>query len=212
MLNDRFVGVPEPVDQALTEIVNTYKIPATPFNSGHLEQVFLKLDHNQKMSIVQGAPLEAPIWVDPRMVSELLEHLSKSLNFSLNLMTDQDTAPEFDKKIQFNNLNSGIAQHLRMSANQVGDVDAFLNVRPGMAQNIAGELHVIYKDSLSAIPDTDKKAADLRFVYILESILPPVAKTDSIQRRAWQQIALIVMAKYFETCDIYDHPDSAHSA
>lgn len=210
-LNDRFVGVPEPVNQALTEIVNTHKIPASAFNSGHLEQLFLKLDNNQKMSIVQGAPLEVPKWIDPRMVSELLEHLAKSFNFSLNLMTDQDTAPEFEKKIQINNLHPGISKHLRLYANQVGEVNAFLNARPGMAQNIADELHEVYIDSLSAIPNTEKSATDLRFVYILERIIPPVVKIDPMQRSGWQQIALIIMAKYFETCDIYEHPDSTYS-
>lgn len=210
-LNDRFVGVPAPVHQALAEIGNTYKIPASAFNSGHLEQLFLKLDNNQKMSIVQGAPLEVPKWIDPRMVSELLEHLVKSFNFSLNLMTDQDTAPEFEKKIQINNLHSGISKYLRLYANQVGEINIFLSVRPGMAQYIATELHEIYTDSLSAILNTDESATDLRFVYILERILPPAAKIDPLQRSGWQQIALTVMAKYFETCDIYEHPDSTHS-
>lgn len=212
VLNDRFVGVPHPVTQALTEITQMHNIPALAFNSGHLEQLFLKLDNHQKMNVVLGVPLEAPAWVDPRKVAELLEHLSRSFDFTLNLMTGQDTAPEFEKKIQFNNLNSGIAQYLRIAANQIGHVNVFFDVRPGLAQYIADELHTIYANSLSAIPDTDKNATDLRFVYILERILPPAANSDPIHRSGWQQIALIVMAKYFETCDIYEHPDSAHSA
>jgi hypothetical protein len=211
VLNDRFAGVSKPVHQALTEISNTHNIPTSVFNSGHLEQLFLELDNNQKMNIVQGVPLEVPKWIDPRMVSELLDYLTKSFNFSLNLMTDQDTAPEFEKKIQINNLHPGISKHLRLYANQVGEVNAFLNARPGMAQNIADELHEVYIDSLSAIPDTEKSATDLRFVYILERIIPPVVKIDPMQRSGWQQIALIVMAKYFETCDIYEHPDSTYS-
>jgi hypothetical protein len=211
-LNDRFVGVPEPVNQALAEIYNTHKIPSSAFNSGHLEQLFLNLDSNKKMNIVQGVPLEAPKWVDPWMVSELLDHLSRSLNFSLNLMTDQDTAPEFEKKIQINNLHPGISKHLRLYANQVGEINTFLSARPGMAQNIADEVHGVYIDSLTAIPNTKENATDLRFVYILERILPPAAKTNRMEHSGWQQIALTVMAKYFETCDIYEHPNSTHSA
>lgn len=212
VLNDRFTAIPEAVHQVLTEIEKTHNIPSTAFNSGHLEQLFLSLNNNQKMSIVQSVPLETPGWVDPKMVSELLEYLSRSFTFSASLMTKKDTAPEFNQKIKFNNLNTGIAQYLRIYVNQISEVDAFLAARPGMAQVISEELNKIYTDSLSDIPNTENNAADLRFVYILECLLPPSARENPMQLRAWQQIALIVMAKYFETCNIYEHPSSSYSA
>ena len=215
VLNDRYCGIPGPVQKSLSDIEETHKIPARGLSSCQLEQYFLDLGDDRKINIVQGTPITIPEWIDPRMISELLEHLSNKQSFAIIGLLDQDEpTPAFDQKIRFNNLHDRLSQVLRLAFFQVAKVNDFFDTRPGLAQYISIEVNQIYHESLKVIPDAAENASSIRFEYILNEIIFPVTKScrPTIELKGWQHVGLVIMAKYFETCDIYEPPNTSDPA
>jgi hypothetical protein len=49
-------------------------------------------------------------------------------------------------------------------------------------------------------------------MWLLQQIIPATAENHPHTMAAYREAAEIVIAKYFETCDVYEHPDSFTAA
>ena len=114
-------------------------------------------------------------------------------------------APEFDEKIKFNGLSNRVGRLLGAAALQTDVVDDFFSNRSGThRQDLRDHLAVIYAKERDATTDATSRA-DLIFFAILGAITP----TSSSLKSAVQNAALVVMAYYFEACDIFEGPDAS---
>jgi hypothetical protein len=210
VLNDRFQGVPGPVEQSLQSICEAHKVTTDAIACAQLTDRFTELPEYKMMEIVGGVPGDQPTFIDKRKVGELLEHLANSV--VPNGLTSKGLAPDFDEKIEFNGLSDAIGARLRANSYQDADVSDFLNTRDQwLGEGIAQELRDLYAQSKSKIIDV-ADAADLRYVWMLEKIIPLTAKTHPHTLKAFQGAAEVILAHFFEACDVYDKPTTSGSA
>lgn len=209
--NDRYCGMPAPIGSMLLELAKQEKLlEATPFSSADLTSRFMNLQSSEKMDIVNGIPSELPDFIDPNAVSELLSHLADNDNVPSTLLND--LSPDFHAKILLNSITSPVKEALNHHFYQVADVDRFLNARDiGLAQKIALEINALYQQSKNVIPDS-ADAPNERYVWLVESLIPKSVTHHPHTMKAYRQAAQVIVAKYFETCDAYEHPDSINPA
>lgn len=209
VLNDRFQGVPSVVEQTLQSIRQKHNIDTDAIACAQLTDRFTKLPDYVMMEIVGGVPSEQPSFIDKRKVGELLDHLANKAH-PVGLAS-KGLAPDFDDKIKFNGLSDEVGARLRAQSYQDADVRDFLDVRDQwLAEGIAQELRDLYAESLSAITDLDD-AADLRYVWMLGKVIPDAAQEHPHTFKAYHGAAEVILAHFFEACDVYDKPTTSSS-
>jgi hypothetical protein len=208
--NDRFEGAPAPIGQELLELKKQHKLTeASVWDSRKLERLFMELDDDKKSCILGSIPVDIP-FIDSRLVAELLKHLADNISPSVSLLNQ--TAPDFNEKIQFNGLTPPVSIFLKNYSYQTQDVDEFLIKRDiGLKQSIAIEMQEIYEES-SRIITNGIDTANMRYVWMIEKLIPDYAKNHPHTLKAYREAAQVILAKYFEICDIYEHPSTVTSS
>lgn len=205
--NDRFEAAPAPVIKAVSDLKTTYNLTeSTVWDSRKLEQLFMELNNDQKQSILGSVPVDIPDSIDSRLVAELLKHLADNISPTMSLLNQ--TAPDFNEKIQFNGLTEPVSIFLKNYSYQTQDVDDFLMKRDiGLKQSIATEMQEMYEESKKIVPNSIE-GANIRYVWMIEKLIPENAKKHPHTLRAYRETAQVILAKYFEICDIYEHPST----
>jgi hypothetical protein len=144
--------------------------------------------------------------LDYSIVSEVMQHLQKSTNDYL--ANGKLVVPDIDEKILFNGLQA-FSPWLKLKQLEAWQIDDYFSRNSDFAKSTLRDyLAAYYADSIKRYPDvTDVKndeLGDLRFASILDRIAPTtgVASHDRLRR----DVAFVIMAKYFETCDIFEEP------
>lgn len=206
VMNDRYQGVPANVSDALQALQQETGVTCEVVHSGKLAGLFMALPEEQRQMILGGIPTALPDWVDPRAVAEVLQHLADA---PVRIDASRERAPDFEEKIHFNGLPPAVADRMRSMSYQCGAVDDFLAPRSQhLAQAIAQELRALYAQSLEAIGGDDKEAPALRYVWLTDRLVPPAAHVHPHSLKAYREAAEVVLAKYFESCDVYAQPGS----
>ncbi len=112
-------------------------------------------------------------------------------------------APQFDEKIAFNGLSDLPATLLKNASYQSGALEHYFSQNSTFAkQALRDELNRLYLDAKATrAPDPDGVIAhsDLIFFDLLRQMTPR-------DQKPIQDAALVVMAYYFESCDVFDDP------
>lgn len=208
--NDRFTGTPAPISLALKGLKKEKDLEhAGPVSMLSLLQRFMNLAEDQRLDLL-GTPLptEDVELADAAALGELLSSLTTftaARPYFLN-----ETAPDFDEKIEFNGLSPRVARRLEASSYQVSVVDDFLDtIEIGTKQALAQQIREYYQESKVAVPDGED-APDERYFWLVDRIVAP--SLPPVQLTAFRTAAEMILAKYFETCDAYEHPDSNSAA
>lgn len=212
VMNDRFQGIPAPIGSSLQDLQIKKKLEfAKGFPMKDLLDYFMQLTLDKRQDIIGGIPAETVTFIDYRAVSELLTSLAD--NAASYLLFLKETAPEFEEKIKFNGLTPPVSSKLEALSYQVTLIDEFLKKRDsGLRQAIAQEIREYYQESKIAIPNIVPDAANQRYFWLVEKLIPINLPPHPHSIAAYRTAAELVIAKYFETCDAYEHPDSATSA
>ena len=200
--NDEYGGSVKPLEDALAAIASAHKITAAPFLCKDLEAEALSLPDDKLQDVLGMIIPESGLIADADYyaVRDVVEHVMAS-NAEL-IPEGKLLAPEFDAKIRFNGLSERVAHLLRNAALQTDVVDDFFSNRSGThRQDLRDHLAAIYASQRT---DSANSAPDVLFFAILRAITP---KTSAL-KRAVQDAALVVMAYYFEACDIFEDPNA----
>jgi hypothetical protein len=211
--NDRYTGLPGPVGVALAKLKSNHSLSdAGGICAPHLEEYFMNLADDKKMMIVGSVPQSVPEKVDPTAVGQLLRYLADKPADASSLLKDGQ-APNFEKKILLNQVTPPVSEALRLYSYQTHEVDVFFKGNGvGMAQHVAEELRSLYDESKSEIPDSAEDAPNLRYYWLIEKLVPPAARQHIHTMKAYRIAAQAVLSKYFESCDVYDHPQHLASS
>lgn len=179
-----------------------------PFLTKDLEEKLLALADDQILSVVGFLPNPADIKVLRfDLLSEVIGHIisnpiGRSLDHTL-------ASPEFEEKITFNRLNyTGV--WLKSADFRRGAVEQFFNANSEFArQDVRDKLKAMYNASkamdFTDIPGGPTKE-DQQFENILAQIAPKTAEMNARQHKDLEDAALVVMAYFFEACDIFEEP------
>jgi hypothetical protein len=211
VFNDRFDGTPAPIASALQELKISKKLQhAACYSMQKLLATFMSLPEEQRQDILSASlPDDEVELTDQAALGELLTSLTAITAAQAYFLSE--TAPEFEAKITFNGLSPAVSHRLRSASYQVSIVDDFLEtLDAGTRQALAQQIHGYYSESKEAIPDGED-APDQRYFWLVGRLVPS-QNLSKLQTAAFRPAAELILAKYFETCDAYEHPDSASAS
>lgn len=213
VFNDEFRGCPPSVAEALLRIKRDHKIDSGLFLAKDLEDEAMQCSRDQLMDLVNSpipdaSPLES---VDFGVLREVIRHvLEKKTPIALDGILE---APDFDDKIAFNGLTKGVATLLTVGSYQSEAVaDYFSNNSTFARQQLRNHLSAMYtlgRERLRKKKVSKDDLGDMVFIDLLNQIMPPGRGVSSRLRADAQAAALVVMAFYFEACDIFESPNAA---
>jgi hypothetical protein len=109
--------------------------------------------------------------------------------------------PDFDKKIQFNGLSFHIGSFLQFARLQNHAVRQYFEFNSNFTRNeLREKFNGLYKDGLNQISSSNNvNVNDEVFFYILN-------KASPVNKKAVKDAVIVLMAYYFEYCDIFESP------
>lgn len=213
VFNDKYRGTVFDIEKTLAKLKVDHSLTVCDaYLSKHLEQEFICLDEDKICMIVGGLPTwDAAGGLDYTVLGQVIQHIQNCP--PQNMPTGKKVAPDFEEKIAFNGLSES-GDWLRAKLKETWQIDEYLSLNSDFTkQALRDFLAGYYKESLTAIKCDDAKAGvsagDMRFAFILERIAPKtdIPAADRLRRDA----ALVLMAKYFEACDIFEEPKNVTS-
>lgn len=211
VFNDRYRGCPAPVEAALAAIRKDHELDARVFLAKDLEEEVLELADDQLFDVIQTIlPEPGPFAsVDFGILNEVVEYILKT-----RLPVTPESllkAPDFEEKIQFNGLTPRVAGLLTVGSYQSEAVSDFFAKNSEFArQKLRDHLATMYGESTSRIGklvSDPEDRGDLIFFDLREAMTPPT--NDDTKKAMLQEAIVVVMAFYFEACDIFEDPQDA---
>ena len=212
VFNRRFTAVSAELQKIVAQLKNKYNLEdADIIESRDILDLFNALDEDKKKSILHGClPLVSEDFSE--IVSPLSNLLWKLVPTSAELMNFLDAEPpDFVEKIKFNKLSPYIQKRMELCSHHIFRIDDILKNNRGDAQIIVNKLKKLYESNRKSIPPDAENAPDVCYVGIVESIIPNEAKHPDTYL-SYSLAAEVIIAKYFESCDIYESPRSTVSA
>jgi hypothetical protein len=206
--NDKYRGSIVDIEKTLSAIKIKHSLNVCDvYLSKNLEQEFIGLPEDQIAMIIGGLPnFDSVVTLDYTVLGDVIRHIQGSPPQGLSF--GKFVAPDFEDKIKFNGLVENGAW-LRAKQLEAWQVDDFLANNSSFAkQSLRDSLAGYYVDSIKAYPDdfvsNGVTLGDLRFGFVFDKIAvrSGIPQVDRLRSDA----ALVLMAKYFETCDIFEEP------
>lgn len=199
--NDSFkTGVFPTIEEQLAEIERRYRISANPFLCKNLEDVFLSLPDSEIIDILGGFLPDCNAIEDVSIptLSEVISYLVK-YKFDTTKIFFPDEI-NFDKKIRFNNLTDTYGTLLKHAFYQDYIISEYFSFNGKFVkEDLKSVFSNFYQEAIKDIPDSIPNKSDVVFDSILQKASPR-------NEKAFNDAVLVLMAHYFESCDIYKEP------
>lgn len=182
-------------------IASKYNIDCEILICKNLEDTFLNLDEDKMIDILGGIipdPLNIAN-VEYGVMQEVIAFLLKSK--APKITEEIPIHPDFEKKITFNSLSKAVADFLNAGQRQNFVINDYFELN---SKFIKEELRQIfnntYKEAVLVIPESDTKNDEI-FQFIAD-------KSSPMDNFAFHNAVYVLMAYYFEYCDIFETPNS----
>lgn len=200
VINDKYKGAPQPLHGKMLELAKAY--PDICFNIitvNRLEDYFLTLSEDDMVAIV-GYLVNPTLQLDYSALTEVLNHLMNARGHIEK--SDLRSVPDFEEKIKFNGINLQVASLIRSASYQVGNLEQYFKRNSEFTRTeIQKRITDCYLNAQSAIDSSAEDYADSVVLRMVEDICPAGAL-------AAKNAALILIAYYFESCDIFERPET----
>jgi len=195
VLNDYYKGVNADCEKAIIRIKKIHNLNETGIKTAKdLENLLFTLSDDQIFTIAGNLP-------DPARLKTLnYSILNEIISYIMGLPLDKSHSdniylPDWNDKIKFNQLSDLSECYLNNGYIQVGLLEKYL-------KNNSNFLADVLKEKMRQIYIAEKqknKKSDELFWAVVDHASP---KSES----QYQSSVIVVMAKYFETCDIFEEP------
>lgn len=194
VINDKYKGVNADCEKAIREIKDEYGLINAGFlTAKDIENILFSLEDDQILSITGFIPDPSNIkQIDYSILNEVIDYIMK---LSLRKTNGYDIIlPDWDKKITFNNLSIPVANLLYSGIFQVYSLEEYLaNNSDFLADTLRDKVSEVYSEQ------RDLNTGDELFWAMVNRLSPR-------EEQAYQTTVIIIMAKYFEACDIFEDP------
>ncbi|MBU5344076.1 ABC-three component system protein [Caldifermentibacillus hisashii] len=194
VINDKYKGVHADVEQKIQRIKEDYGLKdAAILTAKDIENKLFELEEDQIFSIVGLLPDPANIKnIDYSILNEVIGHI-----MGLPIQPNVDgkiILPDWDKKIKFNKLSDMVAGYLNTASYQQKNLETYLSDNGNfVADVLRDKINEVY------LQEKEKSSGDQLFMSMVEQLSPK-------QTQPYQNTVIIIMAKYFEACDIFEEP------
>lgn len=195
VVNDKYKGVNADSEQLLETIKKDNKLKESNFlTAKDLENRLFSLDDDQILTIIGFLPDPMNLsTLNYSIINEIVDYISSQ---PLKMLDEKVVVPEWSEKIIFNDLTGLEEQYLNNGFFQVTYLDDYLhNNSEFLANELKNRIRTIYLEL------SNKFQGKELFWKIVNTISP---NKSSI----YQTHIIVIMSKYFETCDIYEEPTS----
>lgn len=201
VLNDKFKGAFPTVHEKLHELeVANSGIKFSPLLAQHLEDIFLGLTDENIIAIIGCVPDPNNIeQIDYSVLSEIVNELRAKLK--PHVYAESYKVPDFSQKLEFNGLSSNVGRLLEVASYQAAEFEDLLSKSSDFVKD---DIKKVLQDNYQEIQSRygENSHGDEIFFSLLNCI-------DDQGSKARQDAALVLMAYYFEACDIFEEPIEA---
>ncbi|HDH00428.1 MAG TPA: hypothetical protein ENG80_01275 [Nitrospirae bacterium] len=197
VVNDKYKGVNADCEIIIQKIKKTHNLLKAAFKTPKdLENILFTLTDDQIISVTGYLP--DPMKIKKLDFSILNEIIVYIMQLHLPQVNDSEMIlPDWDEKVKFNKLTSLPSLYLNNGYFQIGALDEYLkNNGDFMAEELKEKMRQIY-----IVEKLDGKSGDDLFWAVVNKAAP---KAES----PLQSAVIVIMAKYFETCDIFEEPEA----
>jgi hypothetical protein len=194
VVNDKYKGVNADCERIIQEIKISNDLSNAGFlTAKHLENILFELENDQIYSITGLIPDPANIkQLDFSILNEVIGYIMQ-----LPLNTDDKSKivlPDWNEKMKLNVLSEYVSQLLSNGCFQLHSLDAYLkNNSDFLADSLRDKMNEVY------LQEKENKSGDELFWAIVNSASPKA-------EHMYQTSVIVIMSKYFETCDIFEEP------
>jgi hypothetical protein len=194
VVNDKYKGIYPDSEQIMTKLKKDNNLNAGGFKTAKdLENLLFSLADDKIQTIAGFAPDPAKIkTLDYSILNEVIDHI-KSLSLA-QAVSSEMILPDWNKKIKFNKLSPPVAMLLNNGSMQIVSFDRYLNNQGNFLQDeLRNKMNEIY------ISEKNNANGDDLFWNIVRQASP-------MSKQEYQLAVIVIMAKYFESCDILERP------
>ncbi|WP_163322361.1 ABC-three component system protein [Draconibacterium mangrovi] len=199
VVNDKYKGNYPTLIADVYNISQRNNITAELFRNKNLEELFLGMDDQKIIDIIGFLPdtmdIQEP---DYSIMTEVIKYtLQSEVNDSCEKIPDD---PNFDNKINFNSLSKSVSEYLNAGRRQAYVISEYFSLQSNFVKDdLRKSFSSIYQKGISEIPESETKNDEL-FFYIRNQASPR-------NNVAVHNAVYILMAYYFEYCDIFETPE-----
>ena len=194
VVNDKYKGVNADCEKIIQEIKISHNLNDAGFlTAKDLENILFELEDDQIYLITGHIPDPANIkQLDFSILNEVIGHIMK---LPLNEGDKSKIVlPDWNEKIYLNGLSEFVSRLLNNGFFQVHYLDKYLkNNSDFLADSLRDKMNEVYSQ------EKENKSGDELFLAIINSASP---KAEYM----YQTSVIVIMSKYFETCDIFEEP------
>ena len=197
-VNDKYKGSYPTLIKAINEIQKTHGIKTRLYRNKHLEEAFLSLQEDKILDIIGFLPDPDRIEnLDFNIMNQVVNFLlSSEATFKQEAIPDN---PDFDEKIEFNSLSKQVKSYLDYARFQRYQIDEYFEFNSNFErEELRLRFNELYREALIKIPEGETQSDEI-FFHIAEKAAPK--NTQAILNAVF-----ILMAYYFEYCDIFEAP------
>ena len=194
VVNDKYRGVNADSEKIIQGLKETHELKdAKILTAKDVENKVFSLDDDQITTIVGFLPDPSNLKnVDYSILNEVIAHIMElplDNNKQFNI-----TLPDLDEKIQFNGLSDTTADYLYSGLVKVVYLEEYLsNNGDFVADSLRDKLSEVY------LQERENHIEDELFWKMVDRLSPK-------RQQIYQITVIIIMSKYFETCDIFEEP------
>ena len=167
-----------------------------------IKDLFYNLDMNNKRRIMDfGIPDISDISIKFEVIQEIVVYLNN--NVKEKKFNHDMIVPEFDRKIEFNGLSKYIKKSLNDANLYVDDLNHYLSDSNLDSNLLCNIYKTLYKEAKEKYPDDP----DEQFNYILMQSYDSDSITDRRKDYIYKINIIIIMAKFFNSCDIFEYDE-----
>ncbi|NOR60063.1 MAG: hypothetical protein GQ469_05475 [Methanosarcinales archaeon] len=194
VVNDKYKGVNADCEKIIQEIKISHNLNDAGFlTAKDLENILFELEDDQIYLITGHIPDPANIkQLDFSILNEVIGHI---MQLPLNEGDKpKNVLPNWNEKIKLNVLSESVSQLLINGGFQSHSLKEYLeNNSDFLADSLRDKMNEVYSQ------EKENKSGDELFWAIVNSASP---KAEHI----YQTSVIVIMSKYFETCDIFEEP------
>lgn len=199
VFNDKTLGIHPDADKEMQNLIKKYKLKdGGILTAKNIDEIFIKLDESSICKIVGFLPdPRVFLNLDYNVLDEVIEHIMR-LPYQKN--KQKIAYPDWSQKIHFNNLSKEFEEYLNEASQQLYQLENYLDHNPSQAEEI--QKHVV--SAYNEIIDNEQfkstcVTGDNIFWELIEKCMPG-------KENCYLKPVIIILAKYFEACDIFEEP------
>jgi hypothetical protein len=195
VVNDKYKGVNADSEKCLAAIKRDYHLNEAGFlTAKDLENHLFELDDDAIISVVGFLPDPKNITtLDYSVIAEVIDYIS-----SIPVVTLEDSlvVPDWDEKIKFNGLCGLEQKYLENGFLQVSSLEKYLNNNSNfLSDELKNKVRSKYLNL------SKRLSGKGLFWEMVNSLIPR-------QNNIYQSHVIVIISKYFETCDVFEEPEN----